>query len=165
MENFSIDVFLQYGVLGIIAWVFLQMVSKLFNSQLEQFKMLLDTIIEKNDKPVKDIEDSISLIQQMMNNHQKYLMENIHNLTDKINSSINEKDDIWKLFMNHEQQTIQHTQDINERLNEFRILLSNIEKRYNNKISCEKLEFLLTEKTSLTQSNIRDIIDNVKNNE
>ena len=165
MENLSIDVFLQYGILGIIAWVFLKMTNKLFNSQLEQFKLLLDTIIQKDEKPVKDIEESISLIQQMMNNHQKYLIENIHNLTDKVNSCLNEKDDIWKLFMNHEQQSIQHIQDINERLNEFRTLLNSIEKRYNNKISYEKLEFLLNEKTTLTQSDIRDIIENVKSNE
>jgi len=165
MENLSIDVFLQYGILGIIAWVFLKMTNKLFNSQLEQFKLLLDTIIQKDEKPVKDIEESISLIQQMMNNHQKYLIENIHNLTDKINNCINEKDDVWKLFMNHEQQSIQHAQDINEHLNEFRTLLTNIEKRYNNKISYEKLEFLLNEKTTLTQSDIRDIIENVKSNE
>jgi len=162
MENLNIEAFLQYGVLGIIAWVFLKMTSKLFNSQLEQFKLLLDTVIEKDGKPIKDIEESVSLTQQMMNNHQKYLIENIHNLTDKVNSCLNEKDDIWKLFMNHEQQSIQHIQDINERLNEFRTLLNSIEKRYNMKLSCEKLEFLLTQKTALTQSEIRDIIDNAK---
>ena len=159
MENLNIEAFLQYGVLGIIAWVFLKMTSKLFNSQLEQFKLLLDTVIEKDGKPIKDIEESVSLTQQMMNNHQKYLIENIHNLTDKVNSCLNEKDDIWKLFMNHEQQSIQH---IHERLNEFRTLLNSIEKRYNMKLSCEKLEFLLTQKTALTQSEIRDIIDNAK---
>ena len=134
MENLNIEAFLQYGVLGIIAWVFLKMTSKLFNSQLEQFKLLLDTVIEKDGKPIKDIEESVSLTQQMMNNHQKYLIENIHNLTDKVNSC----------------------------LNEFRTLLNSIEKRYNMKLSCEKLEFLLTQKTALTQSEIRDIIDNAK---
>ena len=89
----------------------------------------------------------------------------VYKIIDKINNCINEKDDVWKLFMNHEQQSIQHAQDINEHLNEFRTLLTNIEKRYNNKISYEKLEFLLNEKTTLTQSDIRDIIENVKSNE
>ena len=126
MLNTIPDVFIQYGVMGVIAFVFLRTFIKMARSQQETNSLLVNTLINKDKTDIEGLEDLILTLQQTINSHQKYTSDNIHQLTSSVSDRMKERDDICKMIRDHEQITVQHMLQLTNIINEFSsIILKN----------------------------------------
>jgi hypothetical protein len=93
--EFSIEPFLQYGILGIIGFIFLRYVNKILTNNSNQFESLLKTLIEQKTEPTEQLQQSINnILQTLYTQH-----------TQEMQKTLEESSEAWKIFMEHENLT------------------------------------------------------------
>jgi len=159
-----IEPFLQYGVLGIIGFIFIKTASSLFNKQSKQFETLIDNLLTEKKDSFDELKESSIVILQTINNQCKYMTQLLNNILNKLDNEVAEKKDILKLFLEQNELSIERNIKSIELLNEYKMVLYEIRTNCscitNNK---RQIGNAIVKKGLITQEQLDEIIEEQEN--
>jgi spore germination protein YaaH len=154
--------FAEFGVLGIMGYIFLKLAVKMFESIIKQFEFLIKSLMEQKSQPTTELKEGINTIIQAIANHNSHNNEVFNDLTDKLNQELNQKKDIFKLFVELESSLDQHNIEYIQIINSFKMLLLEMRNNCECTLTKEKLGQRLIEKGYITSQQLNEIIEELK---
>jgi ssRNA-specific RNase YbeY (16S rRNA maturation enzyme) len=156
--NFSIEPFLQYGVLGIIGFLFLKMASKMADSQMKQFELLISNLMQQKTEPIKDIKDSLTTVMQTVNNHNMHMTQACSDAVSKIDSELRDKRDLLQILMEMDERNKQLTVEYMNSLNAHKMILFEMKKNCKGISSKRQLGDILIQKGLITPQQLEEAL-------
>jgi Mg2+ and Co2+ transporter CorA len=157
--GFDIEPLLQYGVLGIIAWVFLNQSKSMFEKQQKQFELLINTLIKQKEEPLSKVQEGITMLTQLIHSQYKQILDSNSELTSEIEKSLEQKEDMWKIFMDHEARSKERTIEFINLLNSQKLVLLEMKKNCGLAISPKRIGDRLLEKGYITQNQLIEVLE------
>lgn len=156
----NIEPFLQYGVLGIIGYLYIKNSAKQSENQNSQFTKLINDLMEDRKETLNNFQNSLNNIMQVIikqNNDFSTLFLEVNNKIDKVNF---DRKNLLEFFVTFENL-------LNERNKELMSLLADIKLQSSLiSINCpaenESLVKKLIYKDIITEEQIADVLNNEK---
>lgn len=117
-----IDIFAQYGVLGIIALIFIISLRKLMNNMIEMNTHIFEYFMNSNEKTNESLKNSMNSIVQIIQKNTDNILDSKHAILKEVNDMQKEikKSEIDKSLLNELlSEQINYRHGINKILNDY----------------------------------------------
>ena len=117
-----IDIFAQYGVLGIIALIFIVSLRKLMNNMIEMNTHIFEYFMSSNEKTNESLKNSMNSIVQIIQKNTDNILDSKHAILKEVNDMQKEikKSEVDKSLLNELlSEQINYRYEVNKILNDY----------------------------------------------
>lgn len=117
-----IDIFAQYGVLGIIALIFIVSLRKLMNNMIEMNTHIFEYFMNSNEKTNESLKNSMNSIVQIIQKNTDNILDSKHAILKEVNDMQKEikKSEVDKSLLNELlSEQINYRYEVNKILNDY----------------------------------------------
>lgn len=155
---FNIEPFLQYGVLGVIGYIYLKVSKGLFEKQSSQFELLMNNLVQEKSDSFDELKDLSAALLQTQNNQSKYITQLFNDLSTKLNSEYSDKQNLLTLFLKQDERSIKQNMEFTALLSEYKMII------YEMRINCSclnkrRIGNILVEKGMISQEQLDCVVN------
>lgn len=158
MDASILKMLMDYGVLGVICFVFLKQVLKLFKSRDEEFSKLLTTVMTEKKEPSIEIKNMLKEILQGTQKEHNNLSNNISELKNNIDDELVNKEDLINTITEFNKSIYEQRLENITLIKSYKMLLLDLKNTIGLNSSTRKIGEILISKGYITKDQLNEAL-------